>query len=137
MNIIPLIIPRRGTTEATLQAEIYHQLRKKKIKSVLEYKINNCITDIAVLDSADNICCTIEVKRNKTREVKRTSKQYNKYKDLGIPFIYCTHESCVKDTVNLVQRYINKEKDLPTETVFEDKSVVKKPKMNKSHTLNS
>lgn len=137
MNTIPLITPRRGTTEATLQAEIYHQLRKKKIKSVLEYKINNCITDIAVLDSADNICCTIEVKRNKTREVKHTSKQYNKYKNLGIPFIYCTHESCVKDTVNLVQRYINKEKDLPTETVFEDKSVVRKPKMNKSHTLNS
>ena len=118
MNIIPLIIPRRGTTEATLQAEIYHQLRKKKIKSVLEYKINNCITDIAVLDSADNICCTIEVKRNKTREVKRTSKQYNKYKGLGIPFIYCTHESCVKDTINLVQQYINKKKRIYQPRLF-------------------
>ena len=126
MNTIPFITPRRGTTEATLQAEIYHQLRKKKIKSVLEYKINNCITDIAVLDSTENICCAIEVKRNKIQGVKRTSKQYNKYKNLGVPFIYCTHESRVKDTTDLVQRYINKEKDLPNETVFENKQIAKK-----------
>lgn len=132
MNTIPFITPRQGTTEATLQAEIYHQLRKKNIKSVLEYKINNCITDIAVLDSTENICCAIEVKRNRKREVKRTSKQYNKYEKLGIPFIYCVHESRIKDTVDLIQRYINKEKDLPSETVFENKSIQEKSKLKGS-----
>lgn len=122
MKTIPFVTPKRGTTEATLQAEIYHQLRKKKIKSVLEYKIGNCITDIAVLDNSENICCTIEVKRNRKREVNRTSRQYNKYKNLDIPFIYCTNESYIKDTVDLVTKYINKEKDLPNETVFENKT---------------
>lgn len=122
MKTIPFISPKRGTTEATLQAEIYHQLRKKKIKSVLEYKIGNCITDIVVLDKSENICCTIEVKRNKKREVNRTSRQYNKYKNLDIPFIYCTHESYIKNTVDLVTQYVNKEKDLPNETIFENKA---------------
>ena len=122
MKTIPFVTPKRGTTEATLQAEIYHQLRKKKIKSFLEYKIGNCITDIVVLDNTENICCTIEVKRNKKQGVKRDSRQYNKYKNLGIPFIYCTHESYIKNTVNLVKQYINKEKDLPNETVFENKT---------------
>lgn len=137
METIPFITPRQGTTEATLQAEIYHQLRKKNIKSFLEYKIENCIADIVVLDNAENICCAIEVKRNRQQEVKRTSKQYNKYRNLGIPFIYCTHESRIKDTVDLVQRYINKEKDLPNETVFENKQIVEKLKRNNEKMENS
>lgn len=137
METIPFITPKRGTTEATLQAEIYHQLRKKNIKSFLEYRIDNCIADIVVLDNTENICCAIEVKRNREQEVKRTSRQYNKYKNLGIPFIYCTHESRIKDTVDLVQQYINKEKDLPNETVFENKPIVKKLKRNNRKMENS
>lgn len=42
------------------------------------------------------------------------------------------HESRIKDTVDLIQRYINKEKDLPSETVFENKSIQEKSKLKGS-----
>lgn len=104
-------------TEATIQAELYHQFRKLGIRCILEYPIKlkngeKCRVDIIVLDNEGNILYNIECKsRYKPCQVNKKTRQYSKYlqieQDHGIPFTHCTHKKDIIPTVKKIYNFIN------------------------------
>ncbi len=95
--------PRR-VSEATIQAELYMQLRLIGIECYLEYpiKLGSCSmrADIAIAYSGV-IVGLIEVKsRTSKRSPSKKTRQYNKYKEVGLPFIYCM---CMEDVDSVIK----------------------------------
>lgn len=101
------IKPRR-LPEANIQAEVYRQLRNQGIKCCLEYRIYiesmNCHirADVVIIQDGD-IIAIIECKsRKEDGEPNKSGRQYKKYKELGIPFIYCMTFKQVPKIINKI-----------------------------------
>jgi len=110
MNIKEVI----NRNEATIQAEIYRQLKNNNIDCYLEIKIKNpkrklnSIVDIVVCDDNGNIVYFIEVKpkpktikpkKDKTIQEDRYVELFEHYK---IPYIYCYGHEQIKETVRTI-----------------------------------
>lgn len=96
-------------SEFEVQAEAYNQLRKvyKNVRGELHFKSDgkrSAIFDLAILDSDNEIVCTIEVKRgNKTK----FHKQVERYRQLtGKPCVPIAGMDDAMGAVHKVQGYI-------------------------------
>ncbi len=102
--------------EATIQAELYRQLKNNSIDCYLEIKIKNpkrrlnSIVDIVVCDNCDNIVYLIEVKPKPKKSIlkKERTNQEDRYIELSehydIPYIYCYGYEQIKDTIRTIIR---------------------------------
>lgn len=102
-------------SEATIQAEIYHQLKILGIVCYLEYPFNIIYkgkarivrADLVVVKN-DNIVCVCEVKNHILyNSPNKKTLQYHKYEILGIPFFYCMNVSQIGKCVSDIARIHN------------------------------
>ena len=106
MEIVLKFIKPKRLPEANIQAEVYRQLRNKGIKCCLEYRfyiesMNSYIRADVIIIQNDNIVAIIECKsRKKEGNPNKDGRQYQKYRALGIPFIYCMTFKEVPKIVN-------------------------------------
>lgn len=94
-------------SEATIQGELYHKLRKEGITCYLEYKYEDCRFDCVIIVGS-KVYMIIECKSYK-RDSKKpitNTKQYKKYSKYGIPVLYCVRWTDISKTVLSVKTYL-------------------------------
>ena len=94
-------------SEATIQAEIYHQLKTIGIECYLEQNFDiiykgrphKVRADIIIVKNY-NIVCICEVKNGLDERPNKNTRQYHKYQILGIPFFYCMNVSQINNVIS-------------------------------------
>lgn len=74
-------------SEANIQAEFYHHCRLLGIKCVLELSTPVGRLDIAILNQEKTHLLAIIECKKESREIRDYSKQFRKYKTIGVPVI--------------------------------------------------
>lgn len=104
------IAPKR-MPEANVQAELYRQLRNKGLRCCLEYKMKtpkgeNVRVDCIIFDENNFIVLLVETKSSKRpdKRVNTGTRQFERYKDLGLPFTYCINTKDAEPIVEAVHR---------------------------------
>lgn len=96
--------PLKRYDEHNLSSEIYHQLKLLGIRSHLEYKHENSIFDLIVLDAQDNIKFIVEVKNLEHKVKGRTNtKQFAKYIQYNIPIVFVYKLSQIAEAIEYIK----------------------------------
>jgi hypothetical protein len=111
VTVEKILIPTTVTTEATIQAEIYRQLMDRGIRSVLEFRIDDCRFDIAVVNPDNHLVAIIECKNYRTegKDFNTNTKQYGKYSKYGVPVIGCVRQDDIAGVVLRISNLLNPE----------------------------
>lgn len=98
-------------TEGKVQCELYHQLQLAGLEVWPEIKIitgerYNLRADLAVYHN-NELLVLVEVKNKDAGGiVNEEGRQYQKYANLGVPFIYCLGYFQIQDTVEYIKNLI-------------------------------
>jgi len=103
------IFDENKISEANIQAELYHELRLLNIPAYLQYRIDDCVFDMIILDKKkENIIAIVEVKSwSKNGKPKINGKQYEKYIAYGLPLIYCGGFEYIPTTISAIINIYN------------------------------
>ena len=102
--------PKR-ISEATIQAELYMQLKLSGFECCLEYPIklkdSSMRADVAVFHNG-YVLCLIELKSRRIGNTpNKGTRQYKKYLSTGLPFCYCMHLDEIPSVLKWVNLHIN------------------------------
>lgn len=87
--------PRVPLSEAMIQAEIYHQLRLRKIKVALELTVPHGRLDVAIFNhECTHVTGIIEVKKSDVP--LKNSRQIRRYESIGLPFMVVNRFNLMK-----------------------------------------
>lgn len=96
--------PKNSTTEANIQAELYHRLKILNINSYLEYTVDDCRFDIVVLDNKrENILLIIECKKEEIKQTNSKTDQLIKYRRYNIPIMVVSCDKEIDKATEIIQ----------------------------------
>ena len=93
-------------SESFIQCELYHLCRIEGIEAYPEYSCfvngQRCRFDLVIICD-DEIVMIIECKSRSHRKVNLKTKQYQKYKQTGLPIIYYVNVNMIKQTMTKIK----------------------------------
>lgn len=106
----------KNISEGLIQCELYHRCREEGIEAYPEYycKLDDgrgCRFDLVIIHD-EEIIMIIEVKSRPKSYIPQKGKQYQKYKQTGLPVIYCTNLDMIEHTMNLIRVNLARRKQI-------------------------
>lgn len=110
-----MIFNPKNISESLIQCELYRRCFEEGIDVYPEYscEVNGrrCRFDLVIILD-EEIIMIIEVKSRSSNYKIHRGKQYEKYKQTGLPVIYCTNLEMIENTMNRIRVNLARRKQI-------------------------